>query len=115
MSQAFTISLEGAQRSGDVLVDAGAQAAAPSYSFSNVTANHTIAASFSIITYTITASAGANGSITPSGAVSVDCEVGRASRRAREESSAVAVSLEKKVREGAVARYTYIKAVGSAP
>ncbi|MCX5641757.1 MAG: hypothetical protein NTY10_00720 [Candidatus Omnitrophica bacterium] len=39
----------------------------PSYTFINVTANHTIAASFEINTYTITASAGPNGSISPEG------------------------------------------------
>jgi uncharacterized repeat protein (TIGR02543 family) len=37
-----------------------------------VAANHTIAASFEINTFTITASAGENGSITPSGAISVN-------------------------------------------
>jgi hypothetical protein len=36
-----------------------------------VTANHTISASFSAISYTLTATAGANGSISPSGSVSV--------------------------------------------
>ncbi len=37
------------------------------YTFSNVSDNHTISANFSAITYTITASAGDNGSISPSG------------------------------------------------
>ena len=44
------------------------------YTFTNVTANHTIAATFvaeTAVTYTITASAGEHGTITPSGAVSV--------------------------------------------
>src|SRR2546428_9378638 len=44
----------------------------PFRSFTNVVANHTIAASFAIDTYTITASAGSNGSISPTGAVSVN-------------------------------------------
>jgi len=44
-----------------------------------VTANHTIAASFAINTYTITASAGANGSIAPVGAVTVNYGATRAS------------------------------------
>ena len=48
-----------------MLVDAVSVGAVTSYSFTNVTANHTIAASFAIDTYTITATAGANGSITP--------------------------------------------------
>src|SRR5204862_5242984 len=43
-----------------------------SYTFTNVTANHIIAASFAIDTYTLTASAGANGAISPSGAVAVN-------------------------------------------
>ena len=54
-----------------VLVDGVSAGAVTSYSFKNVTANHTIAASFAINTYTITASAGPNGSIAPAGAVTV--------------------------------------------
>ncbi|MFT3917530.1 MAG: OmpA family protein [Anaeromyxobacteraceae bacterium] len=54
-----------------VLVDGAAVAIASSYAFTNVTANHTIAVTFAIDTFTITASAGANGSISPSGAVGV--------------------------------------------
>ena len=46
-----------------MLVDGGSVGAVTSYTFTNVTANHTIAASFAINTYTITATAGANGSI----------------------------------------------------
>ena len=45
------------------------------YTFTNVTADHTIAATFEVIpatTYTITATAGENGTITPAGAVPVD-------------------------------------------
>jgi hypothetical protein len=43
-----------------------------SYTFTNVTANHTIVGYFSINTYTITASAVGTGTITPSGAVVVN-------------------------------------------
>ena len=44
------------------------------YTFSNVTADHTIVATFTFVinTYTITASAGSKGSISPSGSVTVD-------------------------------------------
>ena len=56
----------------DVLVDGVSVGAVTSYTFTNVTANHTIAASFAIDTYTITASAGANGTISPSGHVTVN-------------------------------------------
>ncbi len=71
-NQSFTITPAANYHVADVLVDAVSQGAITSYTFTNVTAAHTIAASFTINTYVITASAGANGSITPSGAVSVN-------------------------------------------
>jgi hypothetical protein len=55
-----------------VLVDGGSVGAVTSYTFNSVTASHTIAASFAINTYTITASAGPHGTINPSGAVIVN-------------------------------------------
>ncbi len=54
-----------------MLVDGVSKGAITSYTFNNVTASHTITASFAIDNYTITASADANGTISPSGAVSV--------------------------------------------
>ena len=42
------------------------------YTFTNVQDDHTIAASFAIDTFNITASAGAGGSISPNGSVSVN-------------------------------------------
>ncbi|HNP48509.1 MAG TPA: hypothetical protein PKL85_06710, partial [Bacteroidia bacterium] len=57
----------------DVLVDGVSQGAIISYTFSNVTTTHNISASFTRISYTITASAGANGSISPNGANTVLC------------------------------------------
>ena len=56
----------------DVLVDGSSVGAVASYDFTSVTANHTISVSFAIDQFTITASSGANGSISPSGSVSVD-------------------------------------------
>src|SRR5205085_57587 len=72
-SQAYTIAADPCYTIGDVKVDGVSVGAVASYTFSNVQANHTIAASFSQITYTITASAGAGGSIAPNGAVTVGC------------------------------------------
>src|SRR5207244_2417352 len=43
-----------------------------SYSFSHVVADHTIEATFELTTHTIAASAGAHGSITPTGCVAVN-------------------------------------------
>jgi hypothetical protein len=55
-----------------LVVDGVVQAAAASYPFTNVTANHTLRVTFAIDQFTITASAGANGSISPSGSVSAN-------------------------------------------
>ena len=71
-SQAYTITPDAGYHIVDVLVDTVSQGPIGGYTFSNVTANHTISATFAINTYTITATAGANGSISPSGAVSVN-------------------------------------------
>lgn len=57
----------------DVLVDGGSVGAVSSYTFSNVTTNHTISASFSLITYTVTSTAGAGGTVTPLGVQTVNC------------------------------------------
>ncbi len=46
-----------------------AQAGGTTYTLSNITATHTVVVSFKILTYTVTASADANGSITPTIAV----------------------------------------------
>ncbi|UAY51600.1 beta strand repeat-containing protein [Ferruginibacter albus] len=71
-SQLFTITPNANYHVADVLVDGPSVGAVTSYNFTNVSANHTIAASFAINTFTITASAGSNGSISPSGATSVN-------------------------------------------
>ena len=70
-NQSFTITASTGYRISNVTIDGVSLGAISSYTFNNVTANHTISASFSIITYTISTSAGAGGSITPSGSVSV--------------------------------------------
>ena len=71
-SQLFTITPSTGYHIADVLVDGASVGNVTSYTFTGVAANHTIAASFSINTYTITVSAGSNGSVTPSGSVVVN-------------------------------------------
>src|SRR5207342_340945 len=71
-NQLFTITPNTGYHVLDVLVDGASVGAVTTYTFSNVTAAHTIAASFAIDTRTITASAGANGTIAPNGAVVVN-------------------------------------------
>ncbi len=70
--QGFTITPDAGYHVADVLVDGVSIGAVTSHTITNVTADHTIDASFAINTYTITATAGANGTISPSGAVSVN-------------------------------------------
>ena len=76
-TQTFSISANDGYRIMSVLVD-GTEAISELvdgvYTFTNVTANHTIAATFvseTATTYTITATAGENGTITPAGAIEV--------------------------------------------
>ena len=71
-SQAFDITPNQGYYVADVLVDEGSVGPVTSYTFDNVVGEHSIVANFAINTYTITATAGANGSISPSGIVSVD-------------------------------------------
>ncbi|RYD64392.1 MAG: hypothetical protein EOP83_09865, partial [Verrucomicrobiaceae bacterium] len=68
----FTITPEPGYHIVNVLVDGAPVGAVTNYTFSNVTANHTISASFALNSYSIVASAGAHGSISPAGANSVN-------------------------------------------
>ncbi|MDD3816153.1 MAG: LamG domain-containing protein, partial [Desulfocapsaceae bacterium] len=70
--QTFIITPETYYHIADVVVDGASVGPVTEYTFSSVTTAHTIVASFAIDTYTIEASAGANGSISPSGSVTVD-------------------------------------------
>jgi hypothetical protein len=70
--QEFTISPAVGYHLDSLYVDGEPVATAPSHTFTNVTANHAIHATFAINTYTIVASAGSHGAIDPSGAVPVN-------------------------------------------
>ena len=72
VSQSYTITPNSGYKIASVTVDGASVGAVATYTFSNVSANHTIAATFSANTYTITASAGTNGVITPSGTTTVN-------------------------------------------
>ncbi len=56
----------------DVLVDGVSLGPLPSYTFTNVTANHTLTVSFTIKTFTIKSSAWSNGTISPNGSITVN-------------------------------------------
>jgi hypothetical protein len=71
MSQTFSITPAANFSIADVLVDAASAGPSSSYTFSNVDSCHSLSAVFAVNTFDIAASAGVNGSISPSGGVSV--------------------------------------------
>lgn len=70
--QTFTITAASGYRISGVLVDNNPVGAVSTFIFSNINSNHTISATFAIRTYTITGSAGSGGTISPTGAVSLN-------------------------------------------
>ncbi len=70
-TQTFSITPDTGYYIADVLIDGVPAGVLPMYEFTNVTAPHTIEAIFAINVYTISASAGPNGSISPEGNVPV--------------------------------------------
>jgi ABC-type transporter MlaC component len=71
-SKTFTMTPNAGYRVADVLVDGVSIGAPTSYTFTNVQADHTIGATFTLDVYTITATSDVNGSITPSGTITVN-------------------------------------------
>jgi hypothetical protein len=56
----------------DVQVDSVSVGAVTSYTVNNISSDHTITATFAVIAYTIRATSGANGSITPTGDITLN-------------------------------------------
>ncbi|MFA4966361.1 MAG: hypothetical protein WC709_12125, partial [Thermoleophilia bacterium] len=105
--QAFTITPATGYHVADVLVDGGSVGAATSYTFTNVTADHTISATFAIDTFTITTSAGAHGSISPNTPQTVNYGASKAFTIAPDIGYHVADVLVDSVSVGAVTAYTF--------
>jgi uncharacterized repeat protein (TIGR02543 family) len=106
-SQGFAIAAGTGYHIVDVLVDGVSQGAVSSYTFSNVTADHVISASFAINTYTITASAGPNGAISPNGVVTVNYGASQGFNMTANVGYHVSGVLVDGVSVGAVASYTF--------
>lgn len=71
-SQTFTITADSGYTVDTVTVDGISLGAIPAYTFTNVQADHTLSATFKVpAVFTLTASAGPNGTISPAGAVPV--------------------------------------------
>ena len=71
-SQSYSISPSAGYEISNVKVDGASMGAISSYTFSNVTSNHSISATFVKKTFTISASAGVGGSISPAGTTQVN-------------------------------------------
>jgi hypothetical protein len=106
-SQTFTITPNSGFSVSDVTVDGTSVGAVTTYTFSNLQANHTINASFAAVTFTITASAGANGSISPSGAVTVNQGSSQTFTIAANSGFAISSVTVDGTNVGAVATYTF--------
>jgi PKD repeat protein len=66
-SQTYTIANSTGYYISSVVVDGASKGSISSYTFTNVTATHTISVTFTGFTYPITATAGTGGSVSPSG------------------------------------------------
>jgi len=106
-SQSFTITPNACYHIADVLVDAASVGAVPTFTFNAVSANHTIAASFAINTFTITASAGSGGTIAPTGAVPVNCGANQSFTITPDATHAIADVLVDGSSVGAVASFDF--------
>ncbi len=71
-NQTFAITPLSGYHITDVLVDGMSAGAVSTFTFTDITSNHTISASFARTTHTITASAGAGGSISPAGTLTIN-------------------------------------------
>jgi hypothetical protein len=105
--QAFTFTPAACYRVADVLVDGVSVGAPSSYTFSNVTTDHTIAVSF-VNTYPIVASAGAHGSISPNGTTQVLCGTNKTYTITADVDYHVADVLVDGVSVGGVGSYTFL-------
>jgi ABC-type transporter MlaC component len=72
-SQTYSITANSCYQISDVLVDGVSVGAVSTYTFTDVTAPHSISATFSQLSYVITATAGTNGTVTPAGASNIGC------------------------------------------
>ncbi|MEK6699124.1 MAG: hypothetical protein AABZ10_08800 [Nitrospirota bacterium] len=90
----------------DVFVDGNSMGPVATYTFANIAANHTIEAVFAT-NYTITATAGPNGSISPSGATNVVSHFSQSFATTPNTGYHVADMLVDGVSKGAVSSYTF--------
>jgi len=110
--QAVTIAPYAGYHIVDVVVDGVSQGAITTYTFLNVTANHTVSATFAINTYTITTSSGPHGSISPI-SPTVDFGASQTFTIAADSGYHVAGVTVDGVSQGAIGSYTFISIMGN--
>jgi len=94
-------------------VDGSSVGATTNYTFTSVTTNHTIDASFAIDTYTITASAGTNGTISPVGIVTLNCGTNQTFTITEDPGFPVVDVLVDSISVGTVSSYTFSNVVAN--
>jgi hypothetical protein len=107
MNQTFDITPDMGYAIDDVLVDSVSQGAVSDYTFTDVQEDHTISATFFQVTHTLTATAGAGGTISPSGMVIVPEGMNQTFTIAASSGFAIDDVLVDSVSQGAVASYTF--------
>ena len=95
----------------DVWVDGVSIGGVTTYTFTQVSQNHTISADFAYLTYTISASAGTGGSISPTGSVSVNHGSGQEYTITPNAGYQVADVLVDGISVGSVSSYTFDQVV----
>ena len=114
-NQAFAITANSGYKISSVVVDNVSQGAISTYTFTSVRAAHTISATFAATTtnYTISASAGTGGSISPSGSVSVASGANQTFAITANSGYKISSVLVDNVSQGAISTYTFTS-VGAA-
>ncbi len=105
--RAFTITANPHHHIVDVLVDGTTEGAASSYTFHDVTTNHSIEATFGTYTYAITSEAGSHGTISPSGEVATDEAYDQSYSITPNTGYNIADVLVDGVSQGAISSYTF--------
>jgi len=106
-SQTFTIVPDDGCSVASVVVDGVDKGLLTSYTFEDIDANHTITANFAVDTYTISASAGANGSVSPAGTASVEHGGSATFTITPDSGYLIADVLVDSVSRGAITSYTF--------
>ncbi|MEO8769019.1 MAG: BNR-repeat neuraminidase N-terminal domain-containing protein [Ferruginibacter sp.] len=106
-SQTYIITPDGGSVIQDVIVDNVSQGAIFQYTFSNVSASHTINVTFSQSTYSITSSSGSNGSISPSGTILVNSGSNEIYNISANSCYHIADVIVDGISQGAISTYTF--------